>query len=517
MGKRMSDLLPANAAAEVMVALRDAFETGFSAGRQFEIRTAKGATWFEISVSRKVIGEGAAARFIVILRDITESKLAAREIEHLAFYDTLTGLPNRRLLLHRLQATIDSNVRRSRHGALLFMDLDDFKTLNDALGHATGDALLKQVAFRLQDSLKDGGTVARLGGDEFVMLLDNLSDDPGVAAMQANAAGEAILAALNGSFQLADHQYHSTCSIGAVVFSGTHQSLEDLLKQADIAMFYAKSAGGDALRFFEASMQTAITARATLESELHAALAGGQFVLHYQSQVTSEGHIVGAEVLIRWQHPVRGLVQPGGFIELAEETGLIVPIGMWVLETACIQLERWSHDPRRRHLRLAVNVSARQFRTDDFVDRVRDVLQRTGADPTRLELELTESLLQDKVSETIDKMQSLATLGVRFSMDDFGTGFSSLSYMTQLPLNQIKVDKFFVQSIGIDPKVELIIQAIIGMARNLDLEIVAEGVETQPQFEFLQAHGAMLCQGYLFSRPVPLDQFDAQLDVEMAN
>jgi EAL domain-containing protein (putative c-di-GMP-specific phosphodiesterase class I) len=264
-------------------------------------------------------------------------------------------------------------------------------------------------------------------------------------------------------------------------------------------------------------MQTAITARATLESELHAALAGEQFVLHYQSQVASDGRVVAAEVLIRWQHPVRGMVQPGGFIELAEETGLIVPIGMWVLETACVQLERWSHDPRRRHLRLAVNVSARQFRTDDFVDRVRDVLRRTGADPTRLELELTESLLQDKVSETICKMQALAALGVRFSMDDFGTGFSSLSYMTQLPLNQIKVDKFFVQSIGIDPKVELIIQAIIGMARNLDLEIVAEGVETQQQFEFLQAHGAMLCQGYLFSRPVPLDQFDAQLDVEMAS
>ncbi|CAN7208116.1 bifunctional diguanylate cyclase/phosphodiesterase [Variovorax paradoxus] len=516
-GKLMSDLLPANAAAEVMVALRDAFETGFSTGRQFEIRTARGVTWFEISVSRKVIGEGAAARFIVILRDITESKLAAREIEHLAFYDILTGLPNRRLLLHRLQATIDANVRRSRHGALLFLDLDAFKTLNDALGNATGDELLKQVAVRLQDSLKEGGTVARLGGDEFVVLLDNLSEDAGVAAMQANAAGEAILAALNGTFQLADHQYHSTGSIGAVVFSATQQSLEDLLKQADIAMYYAKSAGGNALRFFEASMQTAITARATLESELHAALAGEQFVLHYQSQVASNGHVVAAEVLIRWQHPVRGMVQPGGFIELAEETGLIVPIGMWVLETACVQLERWSHDARRRHLRLAVNVSARQFRTDDFVDRVRDVLRRTGADPTRLELELTESLLQDKVSETICKMQALAALGVRFSMDDFGTGFSSLSYMTQLPLNQIKVDKFFVQSIGLDPKVELIIQAIIGMARNLDLEIVAEGVETQQQFEFLQAHGAMLCQGYLFSRPVPLDQFDAQLDVEMAS
>lgn len=516
-GKLMSDLLPKNAAAEVMVALRDAFETGFSSGRQFENRAARGTTWFEISVSRKLIGEGAAARFIVILRDITEAKLAAREIEHLAFYDILTGLPNRRLLLHRLQSTVDANVRRSRHGALLFLDLDDFKTLNDALGHATGDALLKQVAVRLQDCLSEGGTVARLGGDEFVVLLENLSDDGAVAAMQANAVGEAVLASINRMFQLGDHQYHSTCSIGAVVFSGANQSLEDLLKQADIAMYYAKSAGGDALRFFETAMQTAITARATLESELHAAIEGEQFVLHYQSQVAADGRIVGAEVLIRWEHPARGLVQPGGFIELAEETGLIVPIGMWVLETACRQLERWRHDPKRNHLRLAVNVSARQFRTDDFVDRVRDVLHRTGADPTRLELELTETLLQEKVADTIEKMQALAALGVRFSMDDFGTGYSSLSYMTQLPLNQIKIDKFFVQNVGVDPKVQMIIQAIIGMARNLDLEIVAEGVETEAQFAFLQAaHGEMLCQGYLFSRPVPLAQFEALLDVEMA-
>ncbi|MDQ0572483.1 diguanylate cyclase (GGDEF)-like protein/PAS domain S-box-containing protein [Variovorax paradoxus] len=516
-GKLMSDLLPPKAAAEVMVALRDAFEFGFSSGRQFETKAPRGALWFEISVSRKLVGEGADARFIVILRDITESKLAAREIEHLAFYDSLTGLPNRQLLLHRLQAAVDSNARRARYGALLFLNLDDFKTLNDALGHATGDALLKEVAVRLQDNLSDGGTVARLGGDEFVVLLENLSEDPAVAAMQASATGEAILAGLSESFQLADHEYHSTCSIGAVVFSAVHQPLEDLLKQADIAMYYAKSAGGNALRFFEAAMQTAITARATLESELHAALAGNQFVLHYQSQVTSEGHIAGAEVLIRWHHPERGMVPPVGFIELAEETGLIVPIGMWVLETACAQLGRWNHDPKRRHLQLAVNVSARQFRNADFAERVRDVLRRTGADPTKLKLELTESLLQDKMAETVSKMQLLASMGIRFSMDDFGTGYSSLSYMTQLPLDQIKVDKFFVQSIGTDPKVELIIQAIIGMARNLELEIVAEGVETQQQFEFLQAHGKMLCQGYLFSKPVPLDQFEAQLDLEMAD
>jgi diguanylate cyclase (GGDEF)-like protein len=513
-GRLLADLLPADAAAEVMAALREAYATGYSKGRQFERRGSRDKAWFEISISRKSGSRGMDARFIVILRNITESKLAAREIENLAFYDILTGLPNRRLLLDRLQQAINANVRRSRQGAVLFLDLDNFKTLNDALGHDMGDVLLKQVAERLKSCLREGDTVARLGGDEFVVMLEELSIETALAAMQTEAMGEAILARLNRPYMLAGQQYHNTCSIGAALFNAEQRSMEEVLKQADIAMYYAKTAGGNAMRFFEAGMQTTITARATLENELHAALANEQFTLYYQSQVRADGVIVGAEVLIRWQHPKRGLVQPVGFIDLAEETGLITPIGLWVLETACRQLAQWSRHPQRRDLQLSVNVSARQFRRDDFVDQIRDVLERTGADPTKLKLELTESLLQDKVADTIVKMNELAATGIRFSMDDFGTGYSSLSYMTQLPLDQIKVDKFFVHSIGFNPKVELIIQTIIGMAHNLELEIVAEGVETHAQREFLERHGCSLCQGYLFGRPMPLSAFEAQLNGE---
>ncbi|CAN7719953.1 EAL domain-containing protein [Variovorax sp. LjRoot290] len=514
-GRLLSEFLPAQGAAEVMAALHEAHTVGFSRGRQFERPAAQGATWFEISVSRKYLDEEEEPRFIVILRNITDTKLAAREIEHLAFYDVLTGLPNRRLLLNRLEGAIDANARHGRHGALLFLDLDNFKLVNDAHGHETGNVLLKHVATRLNANTRNGDTLARLGGDEFVMMLQSLGEDPDVALRQTAGVGEAMLAELSQPYLLGAHQYHGTCSMGVTLFDGQQQSLEALLKQADIAMYYAKTAGGNAMRFFEAPMQATITARATLERELRSALAGDQFLLHYQSQVTSSGQITSAEVLLRWQHPTRGMVPPFNFIDLAEETGLIVPLGLWVLEAACEQLERWSHHPSRRDLGLAVNVSARQFRESDFVQKVREVLSRTGADPTRLKLELTESLVHDNVTDTIEKMKSLAAMGIRFSLDDFGTGYSSLSYMTQLPLNQIKIDKSFVQNIGIDPKVESIIQTIIGMARNLELEVVAEGVETRQQLGFLEKHRCTLFQGYLFSKPVPLPEFEAQLDLEM--
>lgn len=514
-GRRLQELLPAEAVAEVMSSLREADATGYSAGRQFERRGARDSAWFEISVSRKSVGDEVDTRFIVILRNITESKLAAHEIEHLAFYDTLTGLPNRRLLLDRLKQAIGatgSPARSSRLCALLFLDLDNFKTLNDALGHDIGDVMLKQVAQRLKDCLREGDMVARLGGDEFVVMLEDLSAQAVVATSQTETMGAAILARLNQPYQLGSQQHHSTCSIGAVLFEAKHASMEEVLKQADIAMYYAKTGGGNALRFFEAGMQTSITARAALENELHTAIASRQFVLHYQSQVTSDNHVTGAEVLVRWQHPLRGLLMPREFIDVAEDTGLIIPLGLWVLETACRQLTAWAADPGRAHLQLSVNVSARQFREDDFVDQVRAVLQRTGADPARLKLELTESLLHDKVIDTIEKMNKLAALGLQFSMDDFGTGYSSLSYMTQLPLSQVKVDKFFVHSIGLNPKVELIIQTIIGMARNLELEIVAEGVETQAQRDFLERHGCLLCQGYLFGMPQALEAYEHALD-----
>ncbi|WP_418116250.1 EAL domain-containing protein [Variovorax sp. NFACC27] len=528
-GRTLQELLPAAAASHVMAALREAHANGYSAGRQFERRDNGERTWFEISASRKSVDEtvdetvddpagkteAPCARFIVILRDITQSKRAAREIEHLAFYDTLTGLPNRRQLLDRLHQATGDAARHPGLCALLFLDLDNFKTLNDALGHDVGDLLLKQVAQRLRSRLRAGDIVARLGGDEFVVVLENLSDQVAVATSQTQTVGAAILAHLNQPYQLGAQHHHGTCSIGACLFDAHAASIEEVLKQADIAMYRAKADGGNALRFFEADMQTRITARAALENELHAAIAARQFVLHYQSQVTSENRVVGAEVLVRWHHPVRGLLLPGQFIDVAEDTGLIIPLGLWVLETACRQLTAWRDDPQRQHLQLSVNVSARQFREGDFVDQVSQVLARTGADPRKLKLELTESLLHEKVADAIGKMEALAALGIRFSMDDFGTGYSSLSYMTQLPLSQVKVDKFFVHRIGLDAKVESIIQAIIGMARSLELEIVAEGVETPAQRDFLVRHGCGLCQGYLFGVPQPLEIYERELDGEL--
>ena len=515
-GRTLSEVLPGDAAIQIMAAMREAYLKGLSFGKQFERRASQGTAWFEISASRKLVGEGADARFIVILRDITDRMSAQLQIDHLSFYDNLTGLPNRRMLLHRLQSAIDANVRRERQAALLFLDLDHFKTLNDAQGRNAGDVLLKQVAQRLQQLMREGDTVARLGGDEFVILIEGLSADSATAVMQTQAFGEAVLAELGRPIQLPAMTYHGTCSIGATLISASSASLDDLLKQADIAMFHAKTAGGDVLRFFEVDMQTTVNARASLESELRAALkARGQFLLHYQPQVTTEGRVVGAEVLIRWLHPQRGLIPPAAFIDVAEETGLISPIGLWALEQACKQLDEWSTHPRRRHLTLAVNVSARQFRKEDFADKVREVLIRTGADPSKLKLELTESLLHDEVAETIRKMKSLAAIGIRFSMDDFGTGYSSLSYMAQLPLHQIKIDRFFVSGIGANPKIELIVQTLIGMAANLDLEVVAEGVETRAQLDFLIRNGCRVCQGFLFGRPQPVEVLESQLDVEL--
>ena len=510
-GLTLAEVLPPDGNTEVMAALREAYVAGRCTGRQFERRASQGTSWFEASVSRKPVGEGTDARFIVILRNITETKTATQEIEHLAFYDALTGLPNRRLLLHRLQGCVDNNARHQRQGALLFLDIDDFKRLNDAHGQAVGDDMLRQVAARLQDVLREGGMLARLAGDEFVLMLENLSHDHALAMVQARALADNALARMAEPFRLARIEYHSTCSIGVCVFDGGRRSIEDLLKQADIAMYYAKLGGGHAVRVFEPAMKTTVTARAALDSELHVALKKRQFVLHYQPQVNHLGRVVGAEALIRWNHPVRGMVPPAGFIEPAEQTGLIVPIGLWALEEACGQLERWGHDARYAHLTLSVNVSARQFRKEDFAEEVRQVLIRTGCQPSRLKLELTESLLHDQVTETISKMKSLAAIGIRFSMDDFGIGFSSLSYMAQLPLHQLKVDKFFVQGIGQNPKIELIVQTILGMAANLDLEVVAEGVETEGQLVFLQAHGCKVSQGYYFGRPEALSDFEHRL------
>ena len=433
------------------------------------------------------------------------------KVEHLAFFDPLTHLVNRRMLMDRLQQAIEASIRSEQLCALLFLDLDRFKTLNDTQGHDVGDELLIQVAQRLTATVRAKDTVARLGGDEFVIMLTDLSDDQRRAVSIAQRVGQKVLASLNEPFWLSGRQHVSTASIGATLFDSHAQSPTDVLKQADIAMYQVKSRGRNAFCFFDPQMQADITARADLEIDLHRALAEDQFELFYQSQNQLFGQVVGAEVLIRWHHPQRGMVAPAEFIPVAEDSELIVAIGQWVLRTACQQLATWRDQPLREDLLLSVNVSARQFLQPSFVADVTAVLQETGVDPHSLKLELTESLVLENVDSTIQKMTELKALGVQFSVDDFGTGHSSLAYLTQLPLDQLKIDQSFVRNIGIKATDGVIVQTIIGMARNLGLEVIAEGVETVAQQEFLALHGCTLFQGYLFSKPIPLAAFEAML------
>ena len=453
--------------------------------------------------------DGGASHYVSTLTDITERKAAADEIQHLAFYDSLTRLPNRRLLLDRLQQALASSARSGREGALLFIDLDDFKTLNDTLGHDKGDLLLQQVGQRLATCVREGDTVARLGGDEFVVMLEDLSENAQEAATQAELVGEKILATLNQNYQLAGQDHHSTPSIGVTLFADHLDTVDELLKRADLAMYQAKAAGRNTLRFFDPVMQAAVTSRAALEVDLREGVHKEQFILYYQPQVDAQGRLTGAEALLRWQHPLRGLVPPAEFIPLAEETGLIMPLGHWVLEQACAQLVAWATDPDMAHLTLAVNVSARQFRHPDFVDQTLAILDHTGANPQKLKLELTESLLLDDVEDIIAKMSALKAEGVSFSLDDFGTGYSSLSYLKRLPLFQLKIDQSFVRDVLTDSNDAAIARTIVALAQSLGLAVIAEGVETEGQMDFLTTHGCTAYQGFFFARPLPLAEFTA--------
>ncbi len=454
---------------------------------------------------------GVISNYVATLTDITLRKEAVEKIEQLAFYDPLTGLPNRRLLLDRLKLAFASSLRSEQQGALLFIDMDNFKILNDTFGHDMGDLLLQQVAQRLKSCVREGDTVARLGGDEFVVMLEDLSSQTLDTAAQAEIVGNKIMAILNQSFQLDTREYHSTPSIGVTLFNGQEQSSEEVLKQADIAMYQAKASGRNSLRFFDPKMQAIITAHAAMEEDLRNALKEHQFILYYQPQVHQRDQIIGAEVLIRWRHPLRGLISPAEFIPLAEESHLILSIGEWVLKQACGQLKIWEDNEYTRHLQLAVNVSARQFHQADFVAQVSQVLTSTGINPTLLKLELTESLVLNDIDDTIFKMNALRKIGVRFSMDDFGTGYSSLSSLKKLPLDQLKIDQSFVNDISIDQDDTIIVETIIAMANKLNMEVIAEGVETEVQRVFLEQHDCLLFQGYLFSRPVPIEQFELLL------
>jgi len=440
--------------------------------------------------------------------DITEHKETQDRVVELAFFDHLTGLPNRTLLLDRLRQAMTAGLRSGSFGALLFIDLDNFKTLNDTLGHDMGDLLLKQVAERLTACVRAGDSVARLGGDEFLLMLPSLSFAEADAAAKAESVGDKILAALNRPYLLGAVSYHNTPSIGATLFRGSQASTDDLLKQIDIAMYKAKSSGRNTICFFDPAMESALMARATLEADLRDAIQQEQFRLYYQPQIVGEGRLVGAEALLRWQHPLRGMVSPAEFIPMLEDTGLILSVGEWVLETACAQLAMWASRPDTAGITVAVNVSAHQFRQADFVDMVLAVLARTGADPQRLKLELTESMLVENIQEIIAKMFTLKAKGVCFSLDDFGTGYSSLSYLKRLPLDQLKIDQSFVHDVLIDPNDAAIAKTIVMLAQSLGMAVIAEGVETEAQRDFLASAGCHAYQGYFYSRPLPLDRFE---------
>ena len=495
--------------------VRHAMRTGELYSNEFRILGRNGEVrWVAAHGKCMLDSAGAPARMLGVSQDISERKRAQEEIQKLAFTDALTGLPNRRLLMDRLKHALATSDRSQRETALLFIDLDNFKTLNDTRGHDIGDLLLQQVTQRLLACVRESDTVARLGGDEFVVLLEDLHENLPQAAIEVEAVGEKILSALSQVYLLADYVHHSSASIGVALFGSQRESIDELLKRADLAMYSAKTAGRNTLRFFDPQMQTVITTRAALEADLREALRQNQFVLHYQAQMsinhaTGESHLTGAEVLVRWLHLERGMVSPSEFIPAAEESGLILPLGHWVLTTACVQLASWATRPEMAHLTLAVNVSARQFHHRDFVAQVLAVLKSTGANPQRLKLELTESMLISNVEDIIAKMSQLKAAGVSFSLDDFGTGYSSLSYLKRLPLDQLKIDHSFVHDILIDPNDAAIARMVVALAGSLGLTVIAEGVETAAQREALAGLGCHAYQGYLFSRPLPLAGFEA--------
>ena len=455
-------------------------------------------------------GAGNVTHYVALKQDVTSIKEAEAYTSHLAFYDQLTDLPNRVLLLDRLQKSLLSSGRSKKYGAILFVDLDNFKNLNDTLGHDVGDQLLKQVSTRLLASVRETDMVARIGGDEFILLLEGLNEDIAKAAMVSELIAKKILENFQADFLIGQYTCQSTPSIGIALYSGHRfDTVEELLKQADLAMYEAKTAGRNMYRFFDHTMQSALKERTAIESDLRIALAASQFCLHYQAQFDQLGNIVGAEVLLRLQHPNKGLLLPGQFIKAAEETGLIVPIGKWVLQTACMQLARWSSEPSMAEIALSVNVSVRQFKDEGFVRDLMAVIDQTDVNPNLLTLEPTESLLLEDVEKAITTMSLLRAEGVRFALDDFGTGYSSLSYLKKLPLDKLKIDQSFVREVPNDKQACSIVRAIITLAKSLDLGIIAEGVETEEQRQFLVQNHCEFYQGYLLSRPLPLEAFEA--------
>ncbi len=504
-GRELADLLP-------LPDLHQQAQAVLASGIALHgIDAALGQKWLRLTITGIRLAEEEEEEeeeLLVVVEDITELKAQAAHIEQLAFYDSLTGLPNRSLLRDRLQRALSVSTRNHLYGAVLMIDLDNFKRLNDTRGHDVGDRLLVEVALRIQSCVRRTDTVARLGGDEFIVILVDLSPDEAQAALQAERVGEKILAAISQSYMLASQLHHPSASIGLCLFLGQNAMIEDLFKRADISMYQAKSSGRNALRFYDPQIQDSLEARMALETELRDALPGNQLKLYYQIQVDNTHGVLGAEVLLRWEHPEHGLVPPDQFIPIAEESGLIVPIGEWVLRTACEQLKVWAASPVTETFLLSINVSARQFRQPDFVAVVSKILTQTGINPQRLKLELTESLVLHNIVDTIDKMKVLNRQGIHFSMDDFGTGYSSLAHLTRLPIQQLKIDRSFVRDIASNHNDAVIVQTIIGMANNLGLAVIAEGVETEEQRACLERFGCLTYQGYLWGKPMPLREFE---------
>jgi len=450
-------------------------------------------------------------QYVAIFSDITARKHAEEEIRNLAFYDALTKLPNRRLFIDRFRAALSVSARHNNYGAVLFIDLDRFKLINDTLGHDCGDLLLIEVAVRIKSCVREMDTVARLGGDEFVVLIEEISDDRDEASRKVGLVAEKIREALARPYRLKEHEHHSSPSIGISLYRGNEETVDILLQHADMAMYQAKSSGRNTVHFFDAVMQHNVAAHAELVSDLRCAIEQRQLHLYYQVQVDDNNRPLGAEALLRWIHPQRGMIMPDQFIPIAEESALIIELDEWVLETACRQLALWGGNAQTRDFLLTVNVSAKQFAMPDFVGKIAGILRAHEVNPARLKLELTEDMVLDDVAGTVKKMHALKALGVSLSMDNFGTRYSSLSYLKQLPLDQLKIDKGFVQAITQGSDDALLVQNIIDLVNSFHLSVIAEGVETEAQLASLKQRDCITYQGFLFGKAMPIDEFEALL------
>ncbi len=457
--------------------------------------------------SRKLIMESLVRRY--------EHQRTEAAMEHQAHHDSLTELPNRRLLVHRLEQEISRSRRHRFLAAVLFIDIDRFKTINDSLGHSVGDSLLREVAMRLKSNVREEDTAARLGGDEFVIILSELGDNDTLVARKTQRLAEKIENLLSEPYQIEGHTLHVTPSIGIAMFPVDDADAEEVLKQSDIAMYRAKQLGRNTIQFYLPAMQQAAKTRLDIENELRDAVERDEMELYFQPQLDADGRMVGAETLLRWNHPQRGMISPADFIPVAEDTGTILILGEWVLQRACLQLKSWMDTTTDEALCafpcLAINVSPKQFRQQDFFQRVQHIIKHTGVDPRHIELELTEGMLIENIEDTAEKMAQLADLGIRLAIDDFGTGYSSLHYLTRLRLDRIKIDQSFVRDIPRARHSEVIVETIILMAKNLGLDVIAEGVETEAQLNFLKQRGCFTYQGYYFSKPLPRDAFQRYL------